>query len=219
MLLRAAAPQIQPSVHHTLRKFKRNSAFNSLPLAVFDCSAMRISAATAPLQQRQQSLLRLPVKRHSLATSDEDNRKSAAAAKRIAIPCSDDDEPLVASPLQMVSEVFSTAGTASEISDCDASEALGFGEASEADALDIDDGISMQDVNATAAVLPPRSLRDVCVMTLLFRLCSRSMFRTKCRCVSRRWSSSAPSSLAPRAAPNLAASTSAVHPAQAKLHA
>ena len=104
------------------------------------------------------------------------------------------------------------------MSDCDASEASGFGEASEADALDIDDGISMQDVDATAAVLPPHSLRDVCVMTLLFRFCSRSMFRTKCRSVSRRWSLSAPSSLAPRAAPNLAASTSAVHPAQAKLH-
>ena len=100
-------------------------------------------------------------------------------------------------PLQTVPEVFSTAGAASEISDCDASEALGFGEASEADALDIDDGISMQDVDATAAVLPPHSLRDVCVMTLLFRLCSRSMFRTTCRCVSRRWSPSAPSSLAP----------------------
>jgi hypothetical protein len=118
--------------------------------------------------------------------------------------------------LQKVSEVFSTAGTSSEISDCNASEASGFCEASEADALDIDDGISLQDVDATAAVLPPHSLRNVCVMTLLFRLCSRSMFRTKCRCMSRRWSPSAPSSLAPCTAPNLAASTSAVHPA---LHA
>jgi hypothetical protein len=133
---------------------------------------MRTSTAAAYNQQQQ--LLRLPVKRQLLSASGNDSRKAFVAAKGIGMSCSDDDEPMVASPVEAVAAALASAQTAAaassvpssvESSDCDVSEASGFGVSEDADALDIDyDGIRIEDVEATAKV--QRALHTLHVVTI-----------------------------------------------------
>jgi len=135
---------------------------------------MRTSTAAAHNQQQQ--LLRLPVKRQLLSASGNGSRKAFVAAKDVGISCSDDDEPLVALPVQAVAVALAAAQTAAaassvsssvEASDCDVSEASGFGVSEDADALDIDDGISIEDVEATAKVQRALLTLHVSTMTML----------------------------------------------------
>lgn len=189
------------------------------------------SAAAPSLQQ--QPMLSLPVKRrHSSVPPGVDSRKSAFV-KQSSSPSSDDDAPLVALPSQpppaaSAAATFPAAAadhaTAAECCDCDESETSGFGLGDEAEDLDIDDGLSMQDVQATAMVRPPPhplpfSMPDSSIGSTFCRRCSRSTCRMTCPCASVRWSSSAHSSPAPCGALSPAASTSAARPAPAKLPA
>ena len=108
-------------------------------------------------------MLSLPVKRrHSSAPPGVDSRK-CAFVKQSSSPSSDDDAPLVALPSQLPPAASAAAtfpaaaadhATAAECCDCDESETSGFGHGDEAEDLDIDDGVSMQDVQATAMVRP-----------------------------------------------------------------
>lgn len=163
----------------------------SRPTVLHTSAIMGKSAAAPSLQQ--QPMLSLPVKRRHLSVPPGDGSRKSAFVKQSSSPSSDDDEPMVALPSQLppaasAATTFSAAAdaTAVECCDCDESETSGFGHGDEAEDLDIDDGLCMQDVEATAMVRPLFSVPDSSIWSPFFRRCSRSTCRRTCPCVSGR---------------------------------